>query len=350
MKRNTRIKDIAQKAGVSIGTVDRVLHKRGEVSKATKEKILNIIEEFDYHPNILASSLATKKSMIFATLLPNGNDIDSYWSKPQIGIEKAIMSLSHYGVRINQFFFDLEDSSTFTKQAELLLNTSPDGVLIAPLVKREAFNFTQVLDTRKIPYFFIDSTLSGSHPIGFVAQNPFQSGFLAAKLIDYALPQGSKVLLIHLAKELDNANHLIQRELGFYSFMNEKSRKKHFIHKLELSGTGENLISHLRSMGVEPCKVDALFVTNSKVHLVARLFKEECTSPTIIGYDLLPSNIELLKQGMIDFLISQKPEAQGFLSISMLFDALIKKEKIKSENFTPIDIITEENIDFYNSF
>ena len=38
MKKNTRIKDIALKAGVSIGTVDRVLHQRGEVSDGTKVK------------------------------------------------------------------------------------------------------------------------------------------------------------------------------------------------------------------------------------------------------------------------------------------------------------------------
>ena len=61
MTKNIRILDIAKKAGVSIGTVDRVLHQRGEVSEETREKILKIIREFDYRPNILASTLASKK-------------------------------------------------------------------------------------------------------------------------------------------------------------------------------------------------------------------------------------------------------------------------------------------------
>ena len=55
---------------VSIGTVDRVLHKRGEVSESTKKRILKIISELDYKPNIFASNLASKKSAVFATLLP----------------------------------------------------------------------------------------------------------------------------------------------------------------------------------------------------------------------------------------------------------------------------------------
>ena len=76
MKKNTRIKDIALKAGVSIGTVDRVLHKRGEVSDGTKVKIQKIIDELDYRPNLLASSLASKKSVLIACLLYTSDAAD----------------------------------------------------------------------------------------------------------------------------------------------------------------------------------------------------------------------------------------------------------------------------------
>ena len=45
------VKEIARRANVSIGTVDRVLHNRTGVSKKTKHKILEIIKELDYeHP------------------------------------------------------------------------------------------------------------------------------------------------------------------------------------------------------------------------------------------------------------------------------------------------------------
>ena len=45
--KTVRIKDIALKAGVSIGTVDRVLHNRGEVKAATKEKVLAIAKKLN---------------------------------------------------------------------------------------------------------------------------------------------------------------------------------------------------------------------------------------------------------------------------------------------------------------
>lgn len=77
--------DIAQKADVSIGRVDRVIHNRGEVSEDTKRKILQIIKDFDYQPNILASSLASKKVITFASLTPSAKDKESYWAKPHEG-------------------------------------------------------------------------------------------------------------------------------------------------------------------------------------------------------------------------------------------------------------------------
>ena len=51
------IKDIAAKAGISIGTVDRVLHDRGDVNEETKRKVLEIVEELGYKPNILANDV-----------------------------------------------------------------------------------------------------------------------------------------------------------------------------------------------------------------------------------------------------------------------------------------------------
>jgi len=60
-----RIKDIATLAGVSEGTVDRVLHNRGEVSEKSKAAVEKILEEINYSPNLLARSLASKKHYRF---------------------------------------------------------------------------------------------------------------------------------------------------------------------------------------------------------------------------------------------------------------------------------------------
>ena len=69
-KENTRIKDSAERAGVSVGTVDRVLHNRPNVSKKAMEKVKKALEEMDYRPNMYASALAYNKTYTFYCLLP----------------------------------------------------------------------------------------------------------------------------------------------------------------------------------------------------------------------------------------------------------------------------------------
>ncbi len=59
-----RIKDVAELAGVSVGTVDRVIHNRPNVSKTAREKVEKALKEMDYHPNMYASALAYNTILI----------------------------------------------------------------------------------------------------------------------------------------------------------------------------------------------------------------------------------------------------------------------------------------------
>jgi LacI family transcriptional regulator len=349
MKKNIRIMDIAEKAGVSIGTVDRVLHSRGEVSDETRDKILKIINDFDYRPNILASSLASKKVITFASLTPWAPDKDSFWSKPQEGIEKAISQLRHFGVRLEQFYFKMEDPETFTKEAAKIFELSPDGILLAPWAKRESLKFTQELDQRAIPYIFIDSNLKEANPISFIVQNSMQSGYLAAKLIDYGIAPKSNILILHITKDLQNANHLLQREKGFMDYFETVKNKSHKIVKIEVPSDRIEIANRLNKCISDTESIDAIFVTNSKVNLVAGFFDLFNNRPKIIGYDLIPKNVDLLLRNKIDFLLNQKPESQGYVATNLLFDRIVRKEKIINANYTSIDIITKENFEYYSS-
>ncbi len=63
MAEKIRIKDIAERAGVSVGTVDRVLHDRPNVSKPARKKVEQALKEMNYQPNMYASALAYNKSV-----------------------------------------------------------------------------------------------------------------------------------------------------------------------------------------------------------------------------------------------------------------------------------------------
>ena len=71
MSNNLSIKDIARMAGVSIATVSRVINKNGKVAKDTEKKILKVMEENNYVPNLVAKCFRTRKSTVIGIVVPD---------------------------------------------------------------------------------------------------------------------------------------------------------------------------------------------------------------------------------------------------------------------------------------
>jgi LacI family transcriptional regulator len=333
-----------------MGTVDRVLHGRGEVSEKTRERILGIISELNYQPNVLASTLASKKPALFATLLPLPLSEEGYWTKPLLGIKKRISELRHYGVRLEIFSFNQTNSESFVTEADKILKLKPDGVVLAPFFKNEAVHFTEQLKAEKIPFVFIDSEIENAGQISYVGQNSYQSGFLSGKLIDQIVPQ-KNILIVHFAKEMDNQNHLVLRERGFRDWFSKRPTGTFNISTIEISETENGTwMDSVHAVIIEK-NIKGIFVTNSKAYLICRLIeKHKIENIRLLGHDLLKWNVEYLKEGIIDYIISQKPEEQGFNAINKLFRNVVQKRPIQKTNYSSIDILTSENVDYYKEF
>ena len=89
---NYTIKDIARMAGVSAGTVDRVLHNRGDVSPQSKAKVQKVLDEIHYQPNVFAIGLAAKKKYSFVCLIPYYIEHD-YWHSVVEAVERHVRKL-----------------------------------------------------------------------------------------------------------------------------------------------------------------------------------------------------------------------------------------------------------------
>ena len=94
-------------------------------------------------------------------------------------------------------------------------------------------------------------------------------------------------------------------------------------------------------------EISGAFVTNSKIHLLAALLKENNSERCIVGYDLLSENMEYLKSGVIDFLIHQNPKRQAYLGLVFLIEHFLFDKDIPEKRFLPIDIINSENVSTY---
>lgn len=312
--------------------------------------ILSIIAELEYQPNLLASTLASKKTFTFIVFIPEPISAEAYWNKPLVGVRKAFEEVHQYGVNIEIHLFKQSDPQTFIAEAETILESKPDGVVLAPFFSRESKLFIAELQRLEIPYVFIDSNLKESGKLSYIGQDSFQSGMLAAKLLDYSLSENASILILHFAKEMDNLNHLVQREKGFYEYFktNDPQGNRKLI-TLEIADPASNSFADKMEQALDnhPA-VKGIFVTNSQVYYLAKFLEQTGRSGIrVIGHDLISENTKYLKKGTVDFLICQRPEEQGYNAIFALFDHMVLKKSVKTENFTSIDIITKENLDYY---
>ncbi len=138
-----RIKDIANLAKVSIGTVDRVIHNRGEVSVETTRRIRQLLEEMNYTPDIKASSLALKREIRLAVLMPGYVNEHAFWKLPQKGIELTLQELSGYRLSVDMFYFDQFSREDFIHRVKDFPFTDIQGLLFAPVFLEDSLKFLQ---------------------------------------------------------------------------------------------------------------------------------------------------------------------------------------------------------------
>jgi LacI family transcriptional regulator len=343
-----RIKDIARMAEVSTGTVDRVIHGRGEVSEDTRNKVNKIIKELNYQKDILASSLATRRSYLFAVLLPVSANDSEFWNSPSLGIEKAYDEIRHFGVNIKTYKFDQFDNKSFLEKCNVLLSDSPDAVLLAPIFVEESKKFLQECRVRSISVTLINSNLEQTEKLSFIGQNAFRSGMLGAKLLSFGMRQDGDLLILNLPGRKHNQNHLVTRELGFRTYFEETKHNVYNLRSIELEQFSDKSFYSKMNHAFKNFRVKGIFVTNSRVYrAVDYLIKNDINNVRIVGYDLIPRNIQYLKEGRIDFIISQKPEEQGYRGIMNLFNYLLLNRNVEETQYLPMDILTKENIEYY---
>lgn len=344
-----RIVDIAELAGVSVGTIDRVIHNRGEVSDTTSKKVMRIIRESHYEPDIVARTLATRKIYKFAVLFPEENPDSSFWKKPMIGVNKALKEIIHYNIVIKKFLFDQFDEFSFKEQTERIMRYKPDALLIAPFYNNETERLVEHCNNTKIPYVFINANFRDPGKLSFVGQDSKQSGYLAARLMNYSVNASSKLLVINISRAFDNHNHIMNRQEGFESFFrdNLKNGDNIIVHHIKDSDK-DSVNNSLKEILNNSKDIKGIFVTNSKVYKIARFIEKNKIQPLVlIGYDLIEENINYINNNIIDFLISQKPVEQGFNGIMTLFNHVVLNKTVKKEQHLPIDIVTKDNYKFY---
>jgi len=345
-----RIKDIANRAGVSAGTVDRVIHNRGEVSDKTRKRVIGILKELHYEPDILARTLASRNPLKVAVLIPFHTPENWFWKKPLSGIYDACSELDHFKIEVREFLYDQFRKQDFIEKAGKVLSYIPDAVIAAPVYFQETIDFFNRCEKSGIPFISVNDNINHPGQLSYVGQDSRSSGRVAAQLIDFAVRGDSRILVVSIAMDKDNYSHILRREEGFREYW-ENSSKSQDVEIIPLS-LAKDSYPYIKRALTETfqryARIAGIFVTNSRVYQVAKYLQHTSRQKiSLVGYDLINPNIKYLNNGVIDFLISQKPHEQGYKALVTVFNTLKMNKEPSPEQLISIDIICRENLCFY---
>lgn len=344
-----RIKDIARQSGVSVGTVDRVLHNRPNVSKAAREKVESVLKQINYRPNMYASALAYNKQYEFVLLIPE-HDSEAYWEEIEEGVEKAVQMRRDFNISVTTLYYKLYDPASYAARLEQIATSDIQGVILVPTDLEQTRAFAQQMHERSIPFILLDSYIPDLKPLSFYGQDSISSGYFAARMLMLVAAGQQELMLMRQTKDGQlPSRQQKNREVGFNLYMQEHCPGV-TVHEVDLPLDTERsrYDAILEDFFTAHPAVRHCITMCSKAHLVADfLSRTNRRDIQIMGYDMVGKNADGLRNGTLSFLIVQHAYVQGFHCVDTLFRAVVLKQEIAPVNYMPIELLAKENVSYY---
>ena len=345
--RTATMKDVAIKAGVSIGTVDRVLHDRGRYSRETARRVHDAARRLRFQPNQIASNLSRARWYTVLALLPHPEQDGGFWQLVISGVSRAIRELAHHYLRVEFAFYDRFDPGSFERATGLVFSAGQahdpgeiyTGVILAPTLQDSSVGLARLC--ANMPVVVLDGELPETDVLCSVSQDSLESGLLAGKLL-HLVAGGGRFATVVLGKD---DYHLMRRRAGFEAYCAEKADIA--TERLEADSESE-LRAVLRDRVQAEPVIDGIFVANAGAHIVIGAL-EPRQRPPVVGYDLVPENVARLRDGSLAFVINQQPENQGYQAVYALHRHLVLHEPVEPQIRIPVDVVTRETLRFHRS-
>ena len=194
MQSKVTIYDVANAAHVSMATVSRVMNNNPKVKKETKERVLKVIHDLNYHPNAVAQGLASKKTTTIGVIIPDLTN--SYFANLAVGIDDIAMMYNYNIILSNSN----EDTEKQNKIIDNLLAKQVDGIIYLGRNQTEHFqNVIKESETAVVLAGTVDNQNTPSVNINYRKATHDATNFF--------LKQNQKVALV-----VDNANFPINAE------------------------------------------------------------------------------------------------------------------------------------------
>jgi LacI family transcriptional regulator len=326
-----KMRDIAEKVGVSVVTVSRALNNKPDINKETKNRILQIARELNYTPDGLAKSLVTKKTNSIGIVIPNTRD--PFYAEVIDGISAESRSRGYSIVLCNSHDSSDEELSLI----RLLREKRVDGMLIYPL--QEDNRYIEELRNSPIPFVFLNRH-TDALDCDYVMNNNFHGSFLA---VNHLVEKGYKKITYICAKPAASSGK--ERIAGCREAIRRNNLPMKNLSIEICEETIESCYNLVRMLLSQDRDISALFVWDDRLAVGARraileFGKEIPKDIALVGYD----DIEISEYLFPPLTTIRQPSYQiGHTAAKILVDKIEFKSnhKVRKKILKPELIIRE---------
>jgi LacI family transcriptional regulator, galactose operon repressor len=334
------LRDIARQAGVSLATVDRVLHNRPGVRPDTIRRVKEAIERNSFQPHVAAAELARGRARRFAFVMPSGPNLFMQQIQSYLGEMSAWLSARRLAVVT--VASDVFDASVLASTLEALVGEF-DGVAVVALDHpsvRAAINDLVDSGTNVVT---LVSDVPSSRRHHYVGIDNIAAGRSAGALVGRLVPRPGKVAIVAGSQGLrDHA----ERIFGFNQVMASEFPGLDVLPVLEGHDEDERSEQLMTRLLGKHSDIVGLYNVGAGTQGVAKALIESGRDKqaVFVGHDVTVLTRKLLLQGVMDAAISQNPGHEARAAVRVLL-ALARGEPILSEQEKiRIDIVMRDNL------
>lgn len=337
------VKKIAELTNVSRGTVDRVLNNRDGVKPEIRKRVQEVAEALGYKPNIVGKALSNqgRPSLIGIILPPIDNP---FYGEIQKGINNAIEEYRDFGLRIE---YRIMASLTVTEQISCLKyfeEKQANGICLVAIDCPPVNSTVKRMTEKGIQFITFVSDLSDAPRMCFVGHEFERGGRVVAQLMNKIISGKRNIAVLGCFSQYQAHQLRLQ---GFLEKNKEMGSPLNVVEMIENDDRDEVSFEKLMQLYNSRGLVDGIYAVGAGVAGIGKFVRLVGEGRVkVITYDLVPSTVLLLNEGIIDFTIYQNPIMEGYSALKLMADyILMNKKPDQNKILTKVEIKVPENLD-----
>ena len=351
MAKKVTIKMVADRAGVSRGTVDRVINGRPHVKAEVIDRVVAAMRELEYAPACYKQALALgledtseiaglEKYRLGVLLPEEGGHLRRELLR---GIEDAGVLLRDYNVEVLGESCESNLPEESIEKIDALLAKGVKGIALSvqdhPLIVQRINEISQ----KGIAVITMNSDLTACDRLCFVGQDLVKGGRVAGELLGRYLTAEDEILVV-MGNRSFQAHRL--RVEGFQDRIRERKMPDQNTVIVESYNDYMRSYQKVKEMLANRPRIKGIYMANhSVVGCVEAVRELGLTGKVhIVSHDLTDATRRLLAAGEIDFVIEQNIYQQSYQALLKLREYVQKGLAPEGEQYAAIEIVCSENL------